>query len=620
MATPKAEKGSDVREEIREVTIRFAGDSGDGMQLTGDQMTYTTALGGQDLATLPDYPAEIRAPAGSLPGVSAFQLQFSSHQIRTPGDAPSVLVAMNPAALKTNVGDLEEGGFLIVDENAFTKPNLQKAGYATNPLEDDSLAAYRVVPLPITDLTLNAVKETGLSNKEAVRCKNFLTLGLLYFVFDKDTGPTLQWIEEKFKKRPEIVDANSRALKAGYNYARTIQLFTTHYTMRKAELPPGTYRRLSGNEAAALGLVCAGLLSGKSLFYGSYPITPASEILHALARYKNCGVRTFQAEDEIAAVSAAIGASFAGALGVTGSSGPGVALKQEAIGLAVMTELPLVIVNVQRAGPSTGMPTKTEQSDLYQAIVGRNGECPAAVLAAATPGDCFHMALEAARIAMQFMTPVFLLTDGYLANGSEPFRIPDLAELPKLDFPFRDVAGGDGFLPYARDERTLSRPWAIPGTAGLEHRIGGLEKDHLTGNVSYDPQNHDRMVRLRQEKIDRIADFIPEAEVFGEPEGDLLVIGWGGTHGAITSAVEDLRKEGRSVSAVHLRYLNPFPRNLESIIRSFRKVAVPELNLGQLVTFIRARYLCDAVAVTKVEGKPFKVGELKRRFIEILEG
>jgi len=618
MATPRLEEDSLHREEISEVTIRFAGDSGDGMQLTGDQMTFTAALAGKDLATLPDYPAEIRAPAGSLPGVSAFQLHLSSHDIRTPGDAPNVLVAMNPAALKTNVGDLEEGGFLIVDENAFTKTNLQKAGYASNPLEDGSLAAYRLVPLPITDLTLNAVKETGLTNKEAARCKNFLTLGLLYFIYDADQEPTLRWIREKFARRPEIVDANTRALKAGYNYARTIQLFTTHYTMKKADLPSGTYRRLAGNEATALGLVAASMLSGKPLFYGSYPITPASEILHELARFRKCGVKTFQAEDEIAAVTSAIGASFAGALGVTGSSGPGIALKQEAIGLAVMTELPLVIINVQRAGPSTGMPTKTEQSDLFQAVVGRNGECPVAVLAPQTPGDCFHVTLEACRIAMQFMTPVFVLSDGYLANGSEPFRIPSDEELPTLRVDYR--TDPEGFLPYARDERTLARPWAIPGTVGLEHRIGGLEKDALTGNVSYDPQNHAKMVALRQEKIDRIAEFIPDAEVYGKPEGELVVIGWGGTYGAITSAVEALQKEGKSISSVHLRYLHPFPKNLAKLLSGFRKVAVPELNLGQLAMLLRARYLVDAIPVCKVEGKPFRVTELRRSFLQILEG
>jgi len=611
MATRDAQS-SKPREPLRAVTIRFAGDSGDGMQITGDQMTYTSALGGQDLATFPDFPAEIRAPAGSLPGVSAFQLQFSSYDIRTPGDAPQVLVAMNPAALKTNIGDLEEGGFLIVDENAFTKTNLQKAGYETNPLEDGSLGAYRLIKLPITELTKNAVEEVGLTTKQSVRCKNFLTLGILYFLYDKDPEATLSWLQKKFAKKPELIDANSRALKAGYNYARTIELFTTHYTVKRATLPSGTYRRMSGNEAAALGFVAASLLSGKPLFYGSYPITPASDVLHALAQYKNCGVKTFQAEDEIAAVTAAIGAAFGGALGLTGSSGPGIALKQEAIGLAVATELPVVIANIQRAGPSTGMPTKTEQADLFQAIVGRNGESPVAVVAPATPGECFHYAIEAFRLAVKFMVPVFYLSDGYLANGSEPFRIPALNDLPKFEFEYRTDPAG--FQPYERDPETLARPWAIPGTPGLEHRVGGLEKEDVTGNVCYDPSNHQRMVDLRQEKIDRIAQAIPDVEVYGAEEGDLLVVSWGSTHGAITSAVEQLREQGASIGSAHLRYLNPFPKNLGDVLARFRKVVVPELNKGQLLTFLRSKYLVDAEGIQKVEGKPFKVGELVTAF------
>ena len=606
------------RKEVQAVTIRFAGDSGDGMQLTGDQMTYTSALGGKDLATFPDFPAEIRAPAGSLPGVSAFQLQFSSEDIRTPGDEPNVLVAMNPAALKTNVGDLEDGGFLIVDENAFSKTNLQKAAYASNPLEDDSLAAYRLIKLPITELTKNAVEEVGLSTKQSVRCKNFLTLGLLYFLYDKDPQPTITWLESKFKKRPELVDANTRALKAGFNYARTIELFTTHYTMKPAKLPSGTYRRMSGNEAAALGFVAASLLSGRPLFYGSYPITPASDILHALARYTNCGVRTFQAEDEIAAVTAAIGAAFGGALGLTGSSGPGIALKQEAIGMAVMAELPLVIANVQRAGPSTGMPTKTEQADLFQAIVGRNGECPVAVVAPATPGECFHYAIEAFRLAVESMVPVFYLSDGYLANGSEPFRIPALDEIPKVEVKYR--TDPEGFQPYSRDAETLARPWAIPGTPGLEHRIGGIEKEDGSGNVCYDPQNHQRMTEIRAAKVSRMADRIPDAEVFGGDEGDLLLVGWGSTHGAITSAVERLRARGKKVSSLHLRYLNPMPKNVGEILTRFKKVLVPELNDGQLLFFLRSKFLVDAQGVNKVEGKPFRVSELERIIEDALAG
>lgn len=613
MSTPA---NSPTREELNAVTIRFAGDSGDGMQLTGEQMTYTSALGGKDLATFPDFPAEIRAPAGSLPGVSAFQLQFSSFDIHTPGDEPNVLVAMNPAALKTNVDDLEEGGILIADENAFTKNNLKKAGYESNPLESDSLKKYRLIPLPITDLTINAVKESGLSTKQSVRCKNFLTLGILYYLFDKDLEPTLEWLKEKFASKPQIIEANSNALKAGFNYAGTIELFTSHYTMKRAQLPPGTYRRISGNEAASMGFVAASLLADTPLFYGSYPITPASDILHHLASHKNAGVKTFQAEDEIAAVCAAIGASFAGALALTGSSGPGVALKQEAIGLAVSTELPLVIANVQRAGPSTGMPTKTEQSDLFQAIVGRNGECPVAVVAPATPGECFHYAIEAFRIAVDHMIPVFFLSDGYLANGSEPFRIPDVSDLPKIKVKYR--TDSTDFLPFSRDPETLTRPWAIPGTPGLEHRIGGIEKEDGTGNVCYDPANHEHMTRVRQAKVDLIANSIPEAEVLGPDSGKVLVIGWGSPHGAITSAVEALHAEGASISAVHLRYLNPFPKNLGDIIERFDRVVVPELNNGQLLFFIRAKYMVDAKGINKIEGKPFRISELIGHFREAL--
>jgi len=595
-------------QELDEVVIRFAGDSGDGMQLTGSQFADTTALVGNDLATLPDYPAEIRAPAGTLAGVSGYQINFSSHDIRTPGDQPNVLVAMNPAALKTNVDDLEDGGILIVDSDAFTDGNLNKAGYKSNPLKDGSLGRYRTFEIPLTSLTLKAVSETGLGGRNAARCKNFFALGLVFWMYERPVDHTRSWIEKKFKSNEQVLKANTLALQAGYNYADTVEVFTTHYRVKKAVLPAGTYKSMTGNEATASGFIAAALLSGRPLFYGSYPITPASDILHELSRHKNYPVKTFQAEDEISAIGAAIGAAYGGALGLCGTSGPGVALKGEAIGLAVMTELPLVIANVQRGGPSTGLPTKTEQADLFQAILGRNGECPAAVIAPATPAECFYYAIEAFRIATRFMTPVFFLSDGYLANGSEPFLIPDVATLARFDVEFRTKA--EGFQPYARDPRTLARPWAIPGTPGLEHRIGGLEKEDITGNVSYDPQNHEKMVRLRAEKIARIADFIPEVPVTGPQSGKVLVVGWGSTHGAITSAVEAAQREGKSVASIHLRHLNPFPRNLGEVLTRFEKVLVAELNLGQLRTLLRARYLVDAQGLNKVQGKPFKVSEI----------
>jgi 2-oxoglutarate ferredoxin oxidoreductase subunit alpha len=502
--------------EVENVTIRFAGDSGDGMQLTGTQFTNTSAILGNDISTLPDFPAEIRAPAGSLPGVSGFQINFSSRDIRTPGDEPNVLVAMNPAALKVNLRDLEKGGILIINSDAFVELNLKKAGYAKNPLEDDSLSAYRVISLPLTELNLNALKELELGKKEADRSKNFFALGMMYWLYDRPLEPTLKWIESKFQKKPLIMEANTRALRAGFNYADTTELFTTHYRVRKANLAPGKYRNITGNEATALGFIAASQMAGRPLFYASYPITPASEVLHELSRHKNFGIKTFQAEDEIAAITAAIGAAFAGHLGLTGTSGPGVALKSEAIGLAVMTELPVVIANIQRGGPSTGLPTKTEQSDLLQSMFGRNGECPVAIVAPATPADCFNMAFEALRIATTFMTPVFYLSDGYLGNGSEPWRIPKAQALPKIEINFR--TDPEGFHPYLRDEATLSRPWAIPGTPGLEHRIGGLEKQHITGNVSYNPENHEFMVRLRAEKIARIANFIPDRKYLANPK------------------------------------------------------------------------------------------------------
>jgi 2-oxoglutarate/2-oxoacid ferredoxin oxidoreductase subunit alpha len=602
--------------EIENVTIRFAGDSGDGMQLTGTQFTNTSAILGNDISTLPDFPAEIRAPAGSLPGVSGFQINFSSRDIRTPGDEPNVLVAMNPAALKVNIHDLEKGGILIINSDAFAELNLKKAGYEKNPLEDGSLSAYRVISIPLTELNLNALKDLSLGRKEADRCKNFFALGMMYWLYDRPLDPTLKWMQSKFQKNPVVLEANVRALRAGFNYADTTELFTTHYRVRKASLAPGKYRNITGNEATALGFIAAAQVAKRPLFYASYPITPASDILHELSRHKNFGIKTFQAEDEIAAMTAAIGASFAGHLGLTGTSGPGVALKSEAIGLAVMTELPVVIANIQRGGPSTGLPTKTEQADLLQAMFGRNGECPVPIVAAATPSDCFAMAFEAFRIATMFMTPVFYLSDGYLGNGSEPWKLPKVDELPKIDIEYRTEA--EGFHPYLRNEATLARPWAIPGTPGLEHRIGGLEKQHITGNVSYDPDNHEFMVRLRAEKVARIANFIPEVEVFGKPEGKLLVIGWGGTYGAITSAVEAMQGRGKSVSSIHLRHLNPFPKNLGEVLSRFEKVLVPELNLGQLCLLLRARYLVDAIGFNKVKGHPFKISELVRKMEELV--
>lgn len=595
--------------ELDQAVIRFAGDSGDGMQLTGTQFTNTSAAFGNDVSTLPDYPAEIRAPAGSLPGVSGFQINFSSRDIRTPGDLPNVLVAMNPAALKVNLPDLEPGGLLIINEDAFDKGGLEKAGYEVSPLEDGSLSSYRTISIPLTSLTLNAVLQTGLNRKQAQRCKNFFALGVVYWIFDRPLEHTLKWIEAKFGKNAMLLEANRSALMAGYNYADTTEVFTTHYQVRKARLTPGRYRNLTGNEALALGAVAASVHSGRSLFYGSYPITPASEILHELSRYKRFGVKTFQAEDEIAAIAAALGASFAGDLGLTGTSGPGVALKSECIGLAVMTELPLVIINVQRGGPSTGLPTKTEQADLFQAVLGRNGECPVPVLAASSPSDCFWAIIESFRIALRYMTPVFCLSDGYIANGSEPWLIPSDRDLPDLTPVYaQDPAT---FKPYAREEHTLARPWAIPGTPGLEHRIGGIEKHHLTGNVSYDPNNHDLMVRTRAEKVARIAQDIPPTEVLGDSRGGkVLLVGWGGTAGAITSAGEQMRAAGKSVSTVHLRYLNPLPNDLGEIMSRFEKVIVPEINLGQLRLLLRARFLVDVIGLNQVRGKPFTIREI----------
>lgn len=595
-------------EELQDVVIRFAGDSGDGMQLTGMQFTNTTAVVGNDLSTLPDYPAEIRAPAGSVAGVSAFQINFSSRDIRTPGDRPNVLVAMNPAALKTSLGDLEEGGILIVNEDAFTEQNLTKAGYATNPLNEGGVSKYQFYRIPISGLNAAALAGSPLSKKEADRCRNFFALGLMFWLYNRPMDVTIGWIREKFKKNPAVAEANEKVLRAGYNYGETVEIFKKTYHVPKAKLAPGTYRNITGNEAVALGLIAASRLAGKPLLYASYPITPASEILQELSRHKDFDALTYQAEDEIAAAGIALGASFAGGLGVTGTSGPGLALKGETINLAVMTELPMVIVDVQRGGPSTGLPTKTEQADLLQAVFGRNSESPLAVVASASPGDCFATAIEAVRIAVKYMTPVIYLSDGYLANGSEPWRIPDPASLPRI--PISHPTDPATFRPYARDEKTLSRPWAVPGTPGLEHRIGGLEKANITGAVSYDPQNHDLMCRLRAEKIARIADDIPPVEVFGKNEGEILVVGWGGTYGAITSAVEEMQRSGYSISSVHLRYLNPFPKNLKDLLSRFETIIVPELNLGQLSLILRTRFLVNARSLNKVQGLPFKVSEI----------
>jgi 2-oxoglutarate/2-oxoacid ferredoxin oxidoreductase subunit alpha len=604
-------------QDLERVTIRFAGDSGDGMQVTGTQFTRTAAVFGNDISTLPDFPAEIRAPAGSLPGVSGFQISFSSSEIHTPGDEPDVLVAMNPAALKANLGDLPAGGALIVNTDAFTGPNLQKVSYAASPLTDGSLKSYTVFEIPISTLNARALEGLEMTSKQVDLTKNFFALGIMFWLYERSMEPTLRWIEDKFSKRPVIAEANARALKAGYAFGETTEIFHTHYRVAPAHLAPGTYRNITGNEATALGFVAAAQKADRALFYGSYPITPASEILHQLSGYKQFGVTTFQAEDEIAAIGAAIGASYGGALGMTGTSGPGIALKSEAMNLAVMVELPLIVVDVQRAGPSTGMPTKNEQADLLQVLFGRNGDSPIAVLAPATPGDCFDVAFEAVRIALRSMTPVVYLSDAFLATGSEPWLIPPVGDLPDIAVPNRTERAG--FQPYARDPVTLARPWAVPGTPGLEHRIGGLEKADITGNVSYDPDNHHRMTELRAAKIARIADDIPDLEVFGPERGDLLILGWGSTYGAIRSAVERLQTGGRSVAHAHLRYLNPFPRNTGEVVRSYRRVLIPEVNLGQLLLLIRARYLVDAIGYDRVRGKPFRIAEIEAEAVRLLD-
>ena len=608
-------------EQIEEATILFAGDSGDGSQTIGTQMTETTALIGNDVATLPDYPAEIRAPAGSLAGVSGFQLHFSSEQIHTPGDLCDVLVAMNPAALKVHLHKLKPNGILIVNIDNFARRSLRLAGYEDNPLEDGTLAKYQVFPVELTRLTRKALETTNLTTREIDRCKNFFALGMILWLYNRSMEYTMKWIKTKFARRPQYIEANILALRAGNVYCEATEQFAVSYDVKPASFEPGTYRNIEGNMATVLGLIAASHQSGLPLVYGSYPITPASDILHGLAQYRNFGVVTMQMEDEIAAVGVAIGAAFSGSLGVTGSSGPGLALKSEAINLAMIAELPLVVCNIQRAGPSTGMPTKTEQSDLLQMFYGRNGESPIPIIAPSRPFDCFETVYEACRIAVKYRTPVIFLSDLYIGMGAEPWRIPKLSELPeiKADFAGREYAHGNGFEPYQRDPETLARPWAKPGTPGLEHRIGGLEKSDITGHVSYDAENHQRMVEIRSEKVARIANEIPPTEVFGVQEGDLLLLGWGGTFGAIRTAVEHGIEDGLSIAHVHLRHLNPFPNDLPDILNRFKRVLIPELNRGQLLQLIRSTHLIDAIGFNKVRGQPFHVFELQSKIDEILK-
>lgn len=606
------------REVLESAVIRFAGDSGDGMQITGSQFTNTAALFGNDLATFPDYPAEIRAPAGTLPGVSGFQVHFGARDVTTPGDTVDALVAMNPAALKVNLPDLRRGGILIVNADDFAETDLKKAGMATSPLEDRSLEAYRLFPVELTKLTRAALKETGLDAKSMDRCKNFFALGMCYWLYNRSMDSTERWLDAKFKAKPALAEANKLALKAGFAYCDATEAFQVRFEVPPARLAPGVYRNLSGNSALALGFVAAAQKAGLPLFQGSYPITPASDILHDLSTYKEFGVVTFQAEDEIAAIASAIGAAYAGSLAITTTSGPGMALKTEAIGLATMVELPLVIVDIQRGGPSTGLPTKTEQADLLQALFGRNSEAPVPVLAPSSPGDCFWVALEASRIAIKYMVPVIVLSDGYLANGAEPWRVPTVDELPEIPVRFR--TDPTGFRPYAREAHTLARPWVVPGTPGLEHRVGGLEKQDGSGNISYDPLNHETMVRLRAAKVDAVVADVPDVVPAGDPDGDLLLVGWGSTCGAITAALAAQRAKGHRIGHVHLRYLNPLPKNLGEVVRRYRRVLVPELNMGQLVLVLRAKYLVDAVGYSKVQGKPFMQSELEAKLEEVLGG
>ena len=641
-----------IEKEIESVTIRFAGDSGDGMQLTGDQFTDTSAIMGNDIATLPDFPAEIRAPQGTLPGVSSFQIQFSKNEIFTAGDVPDVLVIMNPAALRVNLQDLLKGGLLVINTDSFNEDNLKKAGWKTNPLSDDSLRDYSLLQIPVSSLTKNALKEAKIKPTEIDRCKNFFALGLMFWIYGRTLDHTIRWINDKFSKKPEMAEANVMALKAGYNYGDITETMPARYIVKKASIRPGTYRKITGNEATALGILAAAELSKKQILYGSYPITPASNILHELSKRKNYNVKTLQVEDEIAACGAALGASFGGNIGITATSGPGICLKSEMINLAVMAELPLVIINVQRGGPSTGLPTKTEQSDLLQCMFGRNGDSPVAIVAASTPSNCFDYTIEAIRIALKYMTPVFFMSDGYLANGSEPWKLPNLSELPRIIVE-HPVKKDTPFLPFERDEKTLARPWAVPGTPGLEHRIGGIEKADRTGGVSYDPANHDRMTRLRAEKIKRIANDIPPVEVFGQKKGKVLVLGWGGTFGAIHAAVADVQAEGQAVSACHINYLNPFPSNLGEVLKNFNTILIPELNMGNLLFLIRAQFSAGAdprqreggqarqreggqarqreggqasfggegvhaVGYNQVSGQPFKIREIKEKIKELL--
>ena len=603
---------------VESATVRFCGDSGDGMQLAGTQFTNTSALMGNDIATFPDFPAEIRAPRGTRAGVSGFQVHFASREIFTPGDHVDALVAMNPAALITNLSDLNKGGILIVNKDEFEEKDLRQAGYMANPLEDGSLDDYRLFAVEVTKLTRLSVADLGLGTKESDRCRNFFAMGLVFWLYDRPLGPTERYIADKFSRSPNIAEANRRALHAGYNYGETTEAFGDQYAVAAAKLAPGTYRNITGNQATAWGLMTAAARSNCSLFLGSYPITPASDILHELSRYKNFGIRAFQAEDEIAAMTSAIGASFGGAMAVTTSSGPGIALKQEGVGLAVMTELPLIVINVQRGGPSTGLPTKTEQADLLQAVCGRNGECPVPVLAARSPADCFDIVQEAWQIAVRYMTPVFVLTDGYLANGSEPWLIPNVSEMPPIEVKHPGPReNGAPFMPYARDER-LARPWAIPGTPGLMHRIGGLEKEDVTGNVNYEPSNHQHMVDTRAAKVAGIAREIPPLTVEGAQSGEVLVLSWGGTFGSCATAVRETNRAGHKVGHAHLRHLNPFPANLGEVLKRFKKVLIPELNLGQLKLLIRGQFLVDAVGLNKVQGKPFVVREIVGKIEELL--
>jgi len=624
MSTGSAQvNGKASLEEIPSAVVRFAGDSGDGMQLAGTQFTETSAAVGNDVATLPDYPAEIRAPAGTVAGVSGFQINFSATEIHTPGDVVNALVAMNPAAFKAHIDDVEQGGIVAVNDSEFTKINLRKAGYQEgyNPLDDAEFQnKYKIYRVPITRLNAEALADTGMGAKDVGRCKNMFALGLIYWIYDRPLDTTIRYIDNYFgdkKKMPQVAAANINALKSGYYFGETAEVFPVRYHVAKAPIAPGRYRKITGNEATSMGLVAGCSLAKKTPIYCSYPITPASDILHNLAAMRNYGVKTFQAEDEIAAVCAAIGASFAGQLGITGTSGPGLALKAEAMGLAVMTELPLIVVNVQRGGPSTGLPTKTEQSDLLQAMYGRNGDCPLVILAPQSPADCFDIAIEAVRITLRHMVPVLILSDGYLANGAEPWQIPDAASFDSIEV--KQAVDPDSYQVYGRDEN-LARPWVAPGTPGMEHRIGGLEKQHLTGNVSYDPDNHQKMTDLRRQKIEKVGEWIPPIEPYGSATGDLLVLGWGGTYGSILTAVDNVRKAGHDVSAAHLRYLNPMPSNLGEVLKRFKAVLVPELNSGQLRLLIRGKFLVDAKGLNKIQGKPFLVEEVEQAIHLILDG